>query len=248
MIWCDLGAAPRPDTELKNAVARRYRRWAEENKIAINGLFDSVAPPSSARICEAAARLRLVHEDLGHPAADGGEEAIGSMGNDAPLAVLSERSKPLYNYFKQLFAQVTNPPIDPIREALVMSLTTYIGNQGDILSEEAHRASVVRLQRPVLTDEDIHRLGLVNEVKMSSATIALGWRDDLEAALGRLRERAVAEAKSGRRILILSDRELPAGEMPIPSLLATAAMNRALIEAGLRPPVGIVVQSGEVRG
>ena len=254
MIWCDLERGRLVhDTELKNAVARQrpYRRWAEENKIAISGLFDSV---NAAVLRQDLPKRQRVfgwsREDLEVillPMAAGGEEPIGSMGNDAALAVLSTQPQPLFNYFKQLFAQVTNPPIDPIREALVMSLTTYIGNQGDILSEEAHRASVVRLQRPVLTDEDIHRLGLVNEVKMSSATIALGWRDDLEAALGRLRERAVAEAKSGRRILILSDRELPAGEMPIPSLLATAAVNRALIEAGLRPPVGIVVQSGEVR-
>jgi len=254
MIWCDLERGRLVhDTELKNAVARQrpYRRWAEENKIAISGLFDSVnAAPVRQDLPKRQRVFGWSREDLEVillPMAAGGEEPIGSMGNDAALAVLSTQPQPLFNYFKQLFAQVTNPPIDPIREALVMSLTTYIGNQGDILSEEAHRASVVRLQRPVLTDEDIHRLGLVNEVKMSSATIALGWRDDLEAALGRLRERAVAEAKSGRRILILSDRELPAGEMPIPSLLATAAVNRALIEAGLRPPVGIVVQSGEVR-
>ena len=254
MIWCDLERGRLVhDAELKNAIARQrpYRRWSEENKIAIHGLFDSVNAASVRQdLLRRQRAFGWSREDLEMillPMASSGEEPVGSMGNDAALAVLSAQPQPLFNYFKQLFAQVTNPPIDPIREALVMSLTTYIGNPGDILSEEAHRAGVVRLQRPVLTDEDVHRLGLVNEVKMSAVTLALGWCDDLEAAVERLRERAVEAARAGRRILILSDRDLPAGEMPIPSLLATAAVNRALIEAGLRPSVGIVVQSGEVR-
>ncbi len=254
MIWCDLeNGRLLQDTEIKNAIARQlpYRRWAEENKIVVSGLFDSVNASTVRQDLTKRQRLfgwtREDVEVLLLPMASDGQEAVGSMGNDAALAVLSSQPQPLFNYFKQLFAQVTNPPIDPIREELVMSLTTYIGNQGNILSEEAQRKSIVRLPRPVLTDEDISRLGLINEIKVSAAILTLGWKDNLEAALDKLQKTAVAEVVAGRNILILSDRDLPSKELSIPSLLATAAVNRALVEAGLRPPVGLIVQSGEVR-
>ena len=254
MIWCDLEHGRLVnDTEIKNTIARRlpYRRWADENKIVISGLFDSVN--ASAVSLDLTKRQRLfgwTREDLEVillPMSTAGEEPVGSMGNDASLAVLSSQPQPLFNYFKQLFAQVTNPPIDSIREELVMSLTTYIGNQGNILSEEAQRKSIIRLPRPILTDEDVYRLGLVNEINVSIGTLNLGWSGDLEAAVKTLQQNAVDEVKAGRNILILSDRSLASKELPIPSLLATAAVNRALVEAGLRPPIGLIIQSGEVR-
>ncbi len=254
MIWCDLeNGRLVHDTELKNAIARQlpYRRWAEENKIVVSGLFDSVnASTVRPDLTKRQRGFGWTREDLEVillPMAADGQEAVGSMGNDAALAVLSTQPQPLFNYFKQLFAQVTNPPIDPIREELVMSLTTYIGNQGNILSEEAQRKSIVRLSRPVLTDEDVYRLELLHETQVSSATLVLGWKDNLETALIKLQQDAIREVKAGHSILILSDRDLPSKELPIPSLLATAAVNRALVEAGLRPPTGLIVQSGEIR-
>ena len=254
MIFCDLEHHRLLyDAEIKNSIARSrpFRRWAADSRIAVNGLFDSVN--SSAARPGQRRRQRLfgwTAEDVETVvltmAATGGEPT-GSMGNDAALAVLSERPQLLYNYFKQLFAQVTNPPIDPIREELVMSLTTYIGNQGNILSEEPPERGIIRLSRPILTDEDMRRLGGVHETRVSAATLPLGWNGDLEAALSELERRAAREVQDGHNILILSDRELPDGMIPIPALLATAAVNRALVRSGLRPPVGVIVQSGEVR-
>ena len=254
MIWCDLQKQRLiGDAELKNSIARQqpYRRWAEENKISISGLFDSINP--SLVNGDLAAQQRLfgwTREDVdiivGSMAATG-HEPLGSMGNDASLAVLSEKPQLLYNYFKQLFAQVTNPPIDPIREELVMSLTTYIGNQGNILSDSAQRASIIKLSRPILTDEDLRRICAVRETRVSTAVLQLGWHNSLEEAITRLEERAVAAVKNGHNILVLSDKDLPDDLTPMPALLGCAAVNRALIRKGLRPPVGLIVQSGEVR-
>ncbi len=254
IIWCDLERGRLiHDAELKNALARQrpYRRWSEESRITVSGLFDSVnASAVQANLQSRQRRFGWTREDVDvivQEMASSGHEPLGSMGNDAALAVLSEKPQLLYNYFKQLFAQVTNPPIDPIREELVMSLTTYIGNQGNILSDSAQRATLIKLTRPVLTDEDVRRLVAVHETQVSSVVLGLGWRDDLEAALTRLAERAVAEVKNGRNILLLSDRHLDEDEAPLPALLGLAAVNRALSSHGLRPPIGLIVQSGEVR-
>ncbi|MDO4557496.1 MAG: glutamate synthase-related protein [Planctomycetia bacterium] len=192
------------------------------------------------------------------------------MGNDAALPVLSERPQSLFNYFRQLFAQVTNPPIDPIREELVMSLTTYIGNQGNILSDTAQQASLIRLKRPILTEEDLRRLEHVRASQMRVTRLITAWcprQESLGAAVERLQDEAVQRVRSGYQILILSDRALADTDRlsreltdeydtscdgdgsltPIPILLATTAVNRALVEAGLRPSVGLIVESGEVR-
>ena len=254
IIWCDLEHHRLvPDAEIKNRIARRrpYRRWVEENRIAVSGLFDSVNPSevNEHLICRQR-RFGWTGEDVDlivQPMAETGHEPVGSMGNDAALAVLSEKPQLLYNYFKQLFAQVTNPPIDPIREELVMSLTTYIGNQGNILAETPEHARLIKLERPVLTDEDIRRLAAVHETRVSAVTLPLGWRDDLRQAVDDLCAAAVSEVRRSHNILILSDRDLPEGMIPMPALLGAAAVNRALIQANLRPPVGLIVQSGEVR-
>ena len=253
MIWCDLEHGRLVnDSELKNTIARQkpYRRWAAENKIAIHGLFDSV---NASVVTEGLLRrqhlfgwTRETVDTILLPMAEKGAEGVGSMGNDAALAVLSRRPQSLFGYFKQLFAQVTNPPIDPIRERLVMSLTTYIGNRGNILSEEESKASIIRLERPILTDEDMVQLSTIHETHASAVTLPLRWEGSLERSLDALQRRAVSEVKSGHNILILSDRSLTEKDLPIPSLLGVSAVNRALIDAGLRPPVGVIVQSGEV--
>ena len=254
ILWCDLEAHRLVlDAELKNTIARQspYRRWSQENKIPVAGMFDTIAAakvPEDLR--ERQRFFGWTQEDLElivRPMVENGHEPVGSMGNDAALAVLSPRPQLLFNYFKQRFAQVTNPPIDPIREELVMSLTTYIGNSGNILSEEAHRASVIRLARPVLTGGDLARLMVMQKPRVLVKTLGTGWREDLEGSLQVLEEQAVKSVKEGAGVLILSDRHLAAGELPIPSLLAVSAVNRALTMAGLRPPVGVIVESGEVR-
>jgi len=246
------------DGEIKSRVARRrpYRRWVEENKISVNGLFSEVTPGEVPGNLTYMQKLfgysREDVEILIRPMAASGHEPTGSMGNDAALAVLSEKPQLLFNYFKQLFAQVTNPPIDPIREELVMSLLTYIGNPGNILAEKPQYARLVKLQRPVLTDDEIGRLEQIGSNDFRAKVLPMefpagGDGRMLERALKRLATDAVAAVQENNRILILSDRNPSPGSTPIPSLLATAAVNRALVNAGLRPGVGLVVQSGEVR-
>ena len=252
ILWCDLKEHRLVlDQELKSMVARQapYRRWAQENKIPVAGMFDSItAEHVSPGLKERQRLFGWSQEDvelLVRPMVEAGKEPVGSMGNDASLAVLSPRPQLLFNYFKQRFAQVTNPPIDPIREELVMSLTTYIGNQGNILSESAHRQSIVRLARPILTGEDLARLLVMEKSRIQ--VLRLGWKEDLQKALAALEEAAVASAREGRNILILTDKEMGEDELPMPSLLATAAVNQALTVAELRPPVGIILQTGEAR-
>ena len=254
IIWADLTKKRLIyDAELKNTVARQkpYRRWAEENRISIHGLFDSISPSEVPQnLVQRQNYFGWTGEDvelLLTPMARDGKEPVGSMGNDAALAVLSEKPHSLFSYFKQMFAQVTNPPIDPIRERLVMSLTTYIGNDGNVLADDAQCRPIIRLPRPVLTEEDLRRLASVHQSGLSTATLPLGWTGDLDAAVRRLQEDTVAQVRAGHQILILSDRLLPPDEMPIPSLLAVSAVNTALADAGLRPPVGLIVESGEIR-
>ncbi|MBQ7652497.1 MAG: glutamate synthase large subunit [Victivallales bacterium] len=254
ILWCDLKAHRLIlDSELKNTIARQapYRRWSIENKIPVAGMFDSVSAEHPTD--ELRERQRLFgwsQEDIElivRPMVDTGHEPVGSMGNDAALAVLSPRPQLLFNYFKQRFAQVTNPPIDPIREELVMSLTTYIGNNGNILSEESHRASVIRLARPILTASDMAHLMVLETPKVRVDSLSIAWRGDLEDGLRELEQKALSLVKNGTDVLVLSDKQIASDEYPIPSLLAVAAVNRVLTAAGLRPPIGIVVESGEVR-
>ena len=172
------------NTEIKNRVARRqpYRRWVEENRISLHGFFDSVEAPLIVEK-ELIKQLKLfgyTREEINmviKPMALNGHEATGSMGNDAALAVLSEKPQLLYNYFKQLFAQVTNPPIDPIREELVMSLMTFIGNRSNILEESPQHAHLLKLKSPILTNEDIERLRQSPVSTFKAATIEIGYKN-----------------------------------------------------------------------
>ncbi|MBQ3388064.1 MAG: glutamate synthase large subunit [Thermoguttaceae bacterium] len=254
IIWADLGKKRLvTDAEIKNTVARQkpYRRWSEENRINIHGLFDSISPSAVPKNLTERQRFFGWSEEeielLLTPMARDGKEPIGSMGNDAALAVLSEKPQSLFGYFKQMFAQVTNPPIDPIRERLVMSLTTYIGNGGNLLADDAQCRPIIRLPRPILTEEDLRRLASVHQKGLSTAKLSLGWTGSLDKAVRQLQEDAVQQVRDGHQILILSDRGLAPDQMPIPSLLAASAVNTALSEAGLRPPVGLIIESGEIR-
>ena len=240
------------DAEIKNLYARRqpYRRWVKENRIDIHGLFSAIVPSAATQdLAENLRRFGVTDEDLNliiRPMAETGQEPVGSMGNDAALACLSEKRRSLFDFFHQLFAQVTNPPIDPIREELVMSLMTYIGNRGDILTETPEHARLIKLKRPVLTDDELERIKKAAPDLFPTATLSLAYESGLKAALEKLAADAVAAVKGGAKIIVLSDR-VGVGVKIIPVLLATAAVNRALVEAGLRSSVGLIVESGEVR-
>ncbi len=255
MIWLDLeNHRLVSDAELKNQAARAlpYRRWVEENRISVHGLFSEIVPSAGeGHLPTALRRFGYTREDVETillPMAAKGQEPVGSMGNDAAPAVLSEQPQLFFHYFKQLFAQVTNPPIDPIREELVMSLTTYIGNRGNILVDTPANARLVKLPRPVLTDDELERLRRIRQDDFHSATLPMAFGEaGLKNALEELTREAVRRVKEGVRILVLTDRDLDRNKTPIPSLLAVAAVNRALSAAGLRPSAGLIVQSGEVR-
>ncbi|MFN2350785.1 MAG: glutamate synthase large subunit [Kiritimatiellia bacterium] len=247
------------DGEIKAACARRqpYRRWVDENKITLHGFFDAVAPLQPDRAI-LPARQRLfgyTREDLRliiEPMASQGQEAVGSMGNDAPLAVFSEQPQLLFNYFRQLFAQVTNPPLDPIREELVMSLMTFIGNAPNILEENPRHARLIKLRHPILTNEDVQRIRTLNEKAFAARTLPIGFPrggdgQALETALRELATTANATVRGGAPVLILSDRDLPPELTPIPSLLAVSAVNQQLRRAGIRTGAGLIVETGEAR-
>ncbi len=249
----------RGNAEVKSAVARArpYRRWVEEQKVQVHGLFGAVSAirPQAATLLARQGRFGYTQEDLRRilaPMAQTAHDPIGAMGCDTPPAVCSERPQLLFNYFKQLFAQVTNPAIDPARETLVMSLMTFIGNAPDILEERPEQARLIKLRLPILTHQDLDLLRASRHPDFRAQTLSCGFpaRGDgkaLREALERLCRRAANAIRSGRRILVLSDRRLPAGQWPIPSLLAVAAVNRHLVQRGLRTPTGVLVESGEPR-
>jgi glutamate synthase (NADPH/NADH) large chain len=247
------------DVEIKMSLARRrpYRRWVEENKITVHGFFDSVCPvaPEPETLLRRQKLFGYTREDLTFildPMAATGNEPVGSMGADEPLAVLSEHPQLLYWYFKQMFAQVTNPAIDPIREELVMSLMTFIGTPDNILCETPQHARLVKLRHPVLSNEDLARLRNLRIADFTSVTLQMGFLaggggEALETALDELCQHAEAGARAGHRILVLSDRDLPEGRAPIPALLAVSAVNQHLIRHLLRTGVGLILETGEAR-
>ena len=239
------------DAEIKTRYARRrpYRRWVEENHIEIQGLFSEIVPSKvPGDLVRRQQRFDYTQEDIDlilEPMARDGKEPVGSMGNDAALACRSHERRSLFDCFHQLFAQVTNPPIDPIREELVMSLMTYIGNNGNILEETPEHAHLIKLNRPVLTDDELHRLSKVGDYGYPVTTLSTVFSGPLNVALEDLGKRAVEAVGSGSRIIVLSDRA--SAGAPIPAILALSSVNRALVDAGLRTSTGVIVQSGEVR-
>ncbi len=234
-----------------------YRRWVDENKITLHGLFNDVAPvePDRDTLRHREKVFGYTREDLDTilgPMAETGKEPVGSMGADTPLAVLSERPQLLYKYFKQLFAQVTNPPIDPIREELVMSLLTFMGNRPNILKDEPGNARLIKLLHPILSNEDLVRLesGKIKhfesfEIKMQFP--GSGSSADLERCLEGICRKVIDAIGSGKTLIVLSDRDLGPGMAPIPALLAVSTVHQRLIREGLRTSASLIVETGEAR-
>ncbi len=249
------------DNEVKSKIARRkpYRRWLDENRIELRGLFDAPKlvrsdPQTIARRMRAFGYAREELKMILTPMAVNGQEPIGSMGNDAPLAVLSERPKLLFNYFKQLFAQVTNPAIDPLREGLVMSLMSFTGKKQNLLDESPQHCRQLKLPHPILTNEDMDRLRSVRRGDFRVVTIPALFDVDfaqpaeaLHRGVSILMASVAAAVKDGVSLVILSDRDASESRAPIPSLLATAAVHHGLLGKGLRNDVGLIVESGEPR-
>jgi len=219
-----------PDGELKHRLAGRqpYAKWIKENQLDLEKLPE---PPRAyatehETVLQRQRAFGYTDEDirmLMMPMAVAGEEAIGSMGTDTPLACLSDRPQPLFNYFKQLFAQVTNPPIDPIREELVMSLTSYIGNERNILDETSQQCHTLKLKQPILTNRDLEKLRRVSQGDFLACTLPILYRvsgggSELERALAGLCRRASLSIKNGYSVLILSDRGVDEESAPIPQL------------------------------
>lgn len=248
MIYCDLEKRRLVfDAELKNDAARRkpYRRWAEEGKISVHGLFDSVNPSEVPEHISYRQQLfgwsREDVEILVQPMAETGHEPVGSMGNDASLAVLSEKPQLLSSTTSNSFSAQVTEPARSTRSARnsFQSLTTYIGNEGNILSDEQAKSRLIKLPRPVLTDEDIRRLSALSDGFFSAVTLPLGWKENLEGALAKLEQDAISHVKNGKNIVILSDRALAGGEMADTRPARSGGGQPRPQPRGLRPPVGL---------
>jgi glutamate synthase (NADPH/NADH) large chain len=250
------------DEELKNqfANARPYRQWIENVRIRLDSIPAEGTPSmQSETLLDRQQAFGYTQEDLKFlmaPMAANGEEGIGSMGNDSPLAVLSDKNKPLFNYFKQLFAQVTNPPIDPIREAIVMSLNSFIGPKPNLLDINAVNPPMrLEVTQPILDFDDMARLRSIERHthgKFKSYELDIcypvAWgREGVEAKLASLCAEAVDALKSGHNILIITDRRMGREQIAIPALLALSAVHHHLVREGLRTTAGLVVETGSAR-
>ena len=269
------------DDEVKRtlATAKPYREWIERYRLRLEEMPEPApTTPSSVPLLDRQQAFGYTQEDLKivlAPMAQNGEEAVGSMGNDAALPVLSDRPKVFYNYFKQLFAQVTNPPIDPIREELVMSLVSFIGPRPNLLALDprdddaeiangAHGQATtpkgeppmrLEAQQPVLTPENMEKLrhvelfsgGAFRSIELDICYPSAWGGNGMEAALASLAAHAEDAIHQGYNILILSDRTVGADMLPIPALLATAAVHEHLVKKGLRTSTGLVVETGSAR-
>ncbi len=252
-----------PDEELKSTLAQShpYREWLDRTQIVLEELPTSseAAPISNLALLDRQQAFGYTQEDLKilmTPMATTGEEAVGSMGNDTPISALSDKPKLLFTYFKQNFAQVTNPPIDPIREELVMSLVSIIGPRPNLFDlEGASHTKRLEVHQPILTNANLEKIRAISEIAelhFKSITLDTTWPAEagvagMEEAIAALSSKAEAAVRDGINIIILSDRRAGADRIPIPSLLACAAVHHHLIREGLRTSVGLVVESGEPR-
>ena len=252
------------DEELKQTLAREhpYQEWLDANMIALDHLpqppFVHKLNPDT--ILKRQRVFGYTYEDLKlliEPMASSGTEAVGSMGTDTPLAILSERPQLLYHYFKQLFAQVTNPPVDAIREGLVMSADTCVGPEANMLEPSAECARQIRLTSPILSNEELEKLRLLGDSDshwgrsgFKSLTIPMVYAaasggEGLATSLGDICGQSSAAIEDGYDLIILSDRNVDAEMAPIPALLAVGAVHHHLIREGTRTQVGLIVESGE---
>ncbi len=250
------------DDEMKAtlAAAHPYKAWVERTQIVLEDLkpMEPRSPRTDVSLLDRQQAFGYSQEDtaiLMAPMAVTGQEAIGSMGTDTPISAMSDRSKLLYTYFKQNFAQVTNPPIDPIREELVMSLVSFIGPRPNILDHEGSaRRKRLEVRQPILTNADLEKIRSIGhyEDTFDTKTLDITYAVDRGAEgmrdmLTRLNERAEQAVAGGHNIIILSDRQVGPDRIPIPALLATASVHHHLIRKGLRTSVGLVVETGEAR-
>jgi glutamate synthase domain-containing protein 2/glutamate synthase domain-containing protein 1/glutamate synthase domain-containing protein 3 len=246
------------DEEVKREVATRrpYGEWFEQGIVHLDDLparEPRHAPAAPVR--ERQLAFGYTQEDLRvllAPTAANGEEPIGSMGNDMALAVLSDRQPPLFSYFKQLFAQVTNPPIDPIREAIVMSVATGVGSERNLLDEGPEHAHQLAMDTPILRSDELEKLRQVDSGIFRAYTVDITWPvsegpDGMERALQRICDEAHEVLEDGVNVLILSDRAAGPERVAIPALLAVGSVHHHLVREGTRLQAGLVIESGEPR-
>ncbi len=245
------------DEELKLRYAQKnpYGEWLDSNLIELRDLN---VPNQAAPTLTKEERLRL-QKTYGYtyeqyhtmilPMALNGAEAVSAMGVDSPLAVLSKKHQPLFNYFKQLFAQVTNPPIDAIREEIVTSTTVYVGEEGNILEEEPENCKILRVENPILTETDLLKIKNMKKTGFKVEVIPITYykNTSLEKAIERLFLEVDRAHKDGANIIILSDRDIDENHVPIPSLLAVSALQQYLVRTKKRTSVALILESGEPR-
>ena len=249
------------DAEMKRELSTKhpYRQWLEKTQIILEDLnpVEPRAPRTDVSLLDRQQTFGYSQEDLAilmAPMATTGQEAVGSMGTDTPISPLSSRSKSLYTYFKQNFAQVTNPPIDPIREELVMSLVSFIGPRPNLFDDGSSKRKRLEVRQPILTNGDLEKIRSIGhfEDSFDTKTLDITYASEKGAAgmgeaLERLCERAEASVAGRYNIIVLSDRMTGPDRIPIPSLLATAAVHHHLIRKGLRTSVGLVIETGDAR-
>ncbi len=247
------------DQQLKDQVSAEqpYGQWLKDNLTTLADLPEAehVPGPDHQTLLRRQVAFGYTHEDLKMvmaPMALDGIEATGSMGEDAPLAVLSDRPQLLFSYFKQLFAQVTNPPLDAIREELVTSVFTTLGAEGDLLNPNQTNCRQIELKSPILDNDELARFEKSDKVGFKTKKLPMlfpsgSGGQGLKAALDKLFNDALTAVNEGAQVLILSDRGVNKDTTPIPSLLACAGLHHALIRAGKRTRVGLVLESGEPR-
>ncbi|MFO1482853.1 MAG: glutamate synthase large subunit [Verrucomicrobiaceae bacterium] len=248
-----------PDDEIKEKIAaeKPYREWLDKNLVKLADIADGAPPPlpDHDTMLQRQQAFGYTFEDLRMlmvPMARDGVEAVGSMGTDIPIAVLSNKAKLLYDYFKQLFAQVTNPPIDCIREEIVTSPVTTIGREGNLLDPKPESCHLIELKTPILSNEELAKLKAIASGEFASATLDITFdpkqgAKGLEAAMDALCAQADDLIKQGRNILILTDRAVGPNKAPIPALLAVGGLHHHLIRKGTRTQCDIVLESGEPR-
>ncbi|MDD5217450.1 MAG: glutamate synthase large subunit, partial [Candidatus Omnitrophica bacterium] len=247
------------DNEIKSSISRQkpYRRWLDENRIELKELFQVPSPVSRDEKTLATRQRAFGYtlEDLKMviaPMVENAQEPVGSMGNDAALAVLSKQPQLLYSYFKQLFAQVTNPPIDPYRENLVMSLMSFVGREKNLLDETPEHCRQLKLFHPILTNDSINRLRSATIEGYRVCTVPMLFQPEagsgaLDNALQTLCRNVEEKVDDGYSLVILSDRDIHTGAAPVPALLATAAVHHHLIRRGKRHLSGLILETGEAR-
>jgi len=252
------------DDELKSALSksRPYQQWIENVRVelaSLNAQAENSPEPSPLSLLDRQQAFGYTQEDIKFlmaPMAQAGEEGIGSMGNDSPLAVLSDKNKPLYHYFKQLFAQVTNPPIDPIREAIVMSLNSFIGPKPNLLDiNQVNPPLRLEVSQPILNFADMRRLRDIEQhtrgkfrSQVLDITYPLAWgKEGIEARLATVCAEAVDAIAAGANILIISDKAVSPDRVAIPALLALSAIHQHLVREGKRTLAGLVVETGSAR-